>query len=53
MGTLPWANFIAPLIEVLQGMEITGMLGMMRDIASSIGKFLPFIPEIFGSMSGN
>ena len=53
MGTLPWANFIAPLIEVLQGMEITGMLGMMSDLVSSIGKFIPFLPEIFGSMSGN
>lgn len=53
MGTLPWADFAAPLLEVLQGMEITGMLGMMGDLVSSIGKFLPFLPEIFGSMSGN
>ncbi len=52
LGTLPWTEFFAPILEVVQSIEITGMLGMMTDLVSSIGKFLPFLPEIFGSMSG-
>ncbi len=52
LGTLPWTEFFTPIIEVVQNIEITGLLGMMTDLVSSIGKFLPFLPEIFGSMSG-
>lgn len=52
MSTLPWAQFIEPLLEVVQNIQISGLLGMLSDLGSSIGTFLPFLPEIFGSMAG-
>ena len=52
MSTLPWMEFLEPIIEVVQGIEITGLLGMMMDLVTSVGGFLPFLPEILGSVTG-
>lgn len=52
MSTLPWTEFFEPIIEVVQNIQISGLLGMLSDLGSSIGTFLPFLPEIFGSVTG-
>ena len=53
LSTLPWMEFIDPIMQVLKGMDLEGILGMGTDLGVSIGKFLPFLPEILEHFFAN